>query len=64
MLRFGIGGRGLVIKLQPRPNAVPPEDYKPLNLDAETLNRLTAMAKRDPTGLSLRDLRLLLFKNE
>jgi hypothetical protein len=45
MLCFGIGQRGLVIKLRPRLGAVAPEDYKPLNLDAETLKRLTAMAQ-------------------
>ena len=46
-LRFGIGERGLVIKVRQNPTVVLPVGYKPLSLDADTLNRLTAMSQ-DP----------------
>ena len=47
MLRFGIGERGLIIQLRQPPGILPPESYTFLNLDAETLKRLAAMAQ-DP----------------
>jgi hypothetical protein len=46
-LRFGIGERGLIIRLPQCPSVVPPERYKFLNLDADTLKRLSAMSQ-DP----------------
>ncbi len=45
MLAFGSGETGLIVKLRRRDALVQPEDYKPLNLDSETVNRLIAMSQ-------------------
>ena len=52
MLVFAGGENGLVLKLRRRAALVQPEDYKPLNLDAETVNRLIAMSQDQQYSLA------------
>ena len=45
-LRFGASERGLIIRVRRVPALImPPDDYKPLNLDAAALERLIAMSR-------------------
>ena len=44
-LRFGTTEQGLIIKVRPLPPLAELSDYKPLNLDAAALARLTAMSQ-------------------